>query len=145
MREEKREEYVQTHREYSGQSAALTARAIGYREVLAGQKIEQKRTQWRSYMEAWKNLGRPLPNFWEQVREYSGPRHRNGSYQNQMRHALALDQYPSRDALVVAVEEYLFSQNVKRMATLPLLAIKRILGKVKKIPPDRFKALIGRA
>lgn len=111
---------------------ALAAREIDYQQVLAGQGIESKRADWRGYVEAWNELGRPLPSFYEQVREYSGPRHRNGSYQSHLRHALALDQYPSREALVAAAEKKLLFQKTKRKATLPLRAMKRLLGRISK-------------
>ena len=114
-------------------SSALTAREIAYDDVLVGQKIEQKRSQWQGYVDAWKNLGRPLPNFWEQVQKSSISQHLNGSYRKQLRRALSLDQYPSQDALFWAAEKYLFSQNVKRMVTLPFRAMKRLNRNVKRV------------
>jgi len=114
-------------------NSAVTAREITYDEVLSGQKIEQKRAEWDGYMEAWKSLDRPLPNFYEKVHEYSDTQHLNGYYKSHLQHALSLDQYPSRNALVSAAEKYLFSQSLKRIRTLPFRAIKRISGKVKKI------------
>jgi len=115
------------------ESSALTVRDIAYDDVLVGQKIEQKRSQWQGYVDAWKNLGRPLPNFWEQVQKSSISQHQNGSYQRHLQHAFALDQYPSRDALIAATERYLFYRNMKRIATLPFRAMRRIVGKVKRI------------
>ena len=112
--------------------SAVTAREISYNEVLVGQKIEHKKSQWYGYVEAWKKSGRPLPNYWELVCRCSSTQHRNDYYQSSLRHALSLDKYPSRAAIVAAVEKKLFFQKIKRKATLPFRAMKRLLGRISK-------------
>ena len=94
-------------------------------EVL--RRLEQR------YIEAWKKLGRPLPNYYEQVSRYSGPQPQNGCYRSHLRHALALDQYSSRDALLAATERYLFLQKLKSLSVASFKVMKKILGKAKKI------------
>jgi coenzyme F420 hydrogenase subunit beta len=113
-------------------SGAVTVREIEYKRVLVGQCIERKRVDWRRYSEAWNELGRPLPSFYEQVRKSSGTQHRKDSYQSHLQHALALNQYPSREALVAAAEKTLLLQKVKEKTSLPLRAMKRILRRISK-------------
>lgn len=69
----------------------------------------------------------------EQVGKPSTSQHLNSIYRKQLRRSLSLDEYPSRDALFGAAEKYLFSQNVKRMVTLPFRAMERLNRNVKRV------------
>ena len=124
-------------------NGALTVREIDYQQVLTGQKIDKKRIEWRGYIDAWSKLGYPLPNFCKHVLPHSTQKRGRGdltcppcvgqvNYRHQLRHALMLDGYPSRSALVAAAERKLFVQKIKRRVTLPWRVMKYIFARITK-------------
>lgn len=109
---------------------AVNVRKISYDEALAGQNIEKKRIDWRGYIEAWNNLGYPVPDYFEHIRKYTQSNHQNARYKKQLQHAFSLEKYPSRKALIAAAEKEMFYQSIKRKVTWPLRAMKRFFGKL---------------
>lgn len=107
---------------------AVTARETGYRQVLAGQGIERKRVDWRGYAAAWKDLGRPLPNFCEQFGPQAPSRQEGDPYREHLRHAIALDRYSARGRLIAAFERKQFFLRVTGKLARPVRAAKRMLG-----------------
>ena len=54
--------------EAATKAASVNLREIGYQEVLTGQEITKKRTDWRGHCEAWRSLKRETPDFYEVVK-----------------------------------------------------------------------------
>jgi coenzyme F420 hydrogenase subunit beta len=124
---------TQTGREIFGAALGhkvLTVREIPYADVLCGQRISEKRREWCSYAEAWNRLGRPLPTPYERLFPISDYRPSGCLYANQLRHALAIDQYSSPNALFMAADKDIFVRDMKSLAMLPLRITRRICRKV---------------
>lgn len=91
---------------------AVLLRGADERQILAGQAMERKRRVWTAYMQAWKNLGKTLPDYPFPFEEAKAA----ASEEKSLIHALGLDGYPSRGAVLKAAERWLF----KREATMAL-------------------------
>jgi coenzyme F420 hydrogenase subunit beta len=109
---------------------ALQVREISYQEVLRGQRIERKRIGWRNYADAWQELGHPLPHFGQQIGTCSTLHRRGGTYRHHLQHAMELDQYSSREAVLSVAERLCSRQSLKRKFILPVRIGTRLLGKV---------------
>jgi len=109
---------------------AAVGRPITYRQVLAGQKVEKKRLEWRGYVEAWKDFGYPVPNFSERLKGSTPPRPSGMRFRAHLQQSLSLDQHPSRAEVLAAVQKNLLLQDIKRRVTWPLMVMKRVLGKM---------------
>jgi coenzyme F420 hydrogenase subunit beta len=101
------------------QRGDLNVRDVTYHDVLEGQAIRHKRAEWRNYAAAWIEMGYPLPNFSERLRHRPDRSRPNGRYKRVFLHALSLDQYPSRRALVTDAERHLFFRRLRGIAVLP--------------------------
>lgn len=110
---------------------AVTARPIDYQQALLGQGIEHKRIDWRGYVDAWSELAFPLPSFCDQIRPYSCPLpEETDLYRRHLLQAVSLDHYPSRDALLAAVQRTLFSRKLKRIVASTIRAMKRMIERI---------------
>lgn len=113
---------------------AVAVRQIDYQQALAGQKIDRKRLEWNGYMEAWRPLGWPIPNFCENILRPAAPEPCSDRFRNDLLHALSLDQYASRDAVVAAASKAMLFQGMRRNASWLLgMAIRvgrRIAGNI---------------
>ncbi|WP_367359954.1 polysaccharide pyruvyl transferase family protein [Syntrophus sp. (in: bacteria)] len=84
----------------------LHLRAADHREIMAGQRIDRKRREWRGYTEVWHGFGMELPAFYPhlaEVTEYIP----DDMYRANLLPSLALDSHTSRDALFASVEDML--------------------------------------
>jgi coenzyme F420 hydrogenase subunit beta len=113
--------------------SALIVRGISYENVITGQNIHQKRSQWRGYTEAWVRLGRPLPNFVDRVREHARTAWGSTVYRKHIRQALILDTYPSRKDLVAAAEKYFCCHSLKKVVSHPFRSMRMVLGRARSI------------
>lgn len=110
---------------------AVTAREAPYEDILRGQGIDEKRSSWRGYMEAWRDdIGRPLPNYWDKVREHSASPEKNVDYKKHLEHALGLDHYPSREGLIKAAAKHVMLVKLRSVAARLLHAPKSLLGRL---------------
>ncbi len=96
-------------------AGTLSVREIDYQQVLAGQGIERKRSDWLGYADAWDALGYPLPSFGEWVRRHAAPPQKSRRYRHHLQQAIALDHYQSREALVGSLQRRLFAKRLKKM------------------------------
>jgi coenzyme F420 hydrogenase subunit beta len=107
---------------------AVVVRPIQYEEVIEGQKIDQRRRDWRDYREAWRRLGLELPDYYERVAECApAAAKRGGHYRRQLRRALSLDGFRSREALLRHVERSLFLRRWRRRLLLPIRVARGII------------------
>ena len=78
----------------------LGLRDISYNEVLVGQAIKKKRKAFAAYCGAWSSMRRPLPAQAESARSTVLVHKKNRRFEWRLRHALTLDQFRSRQAMV---------------------------------------------
>lgn len=98
----------------------ILVRPVRSAEVIKGQKIEQRRRDWVGYCEAWKALGRELPDYYERIRKYTPKAtFESPHYIHQLQHSLSLDGFSSREALLQYVGRRLFARAVKRWIFFP--------------------------
>jgi coenzyme F420 hydrogenase subunit beta len=117
------------------------AREIPYSDVLAGQAIKQKRTQWMGYTSAWKMLGQPTVDYGDKVLKNAGPIKKNTIYKKNLQRALSLDLYASRDELITAAEKYVVFRTLKRIAVSPYLIMRKVLGWLQRQAERRSRCL----
>jgi len=84
---------------------AIIARNINYEDILIGQKIDKKRLEWRGYVDAWERLYNFTLNYIDEVKKYAKIANKNESYYNDILHSLSLDQYQSREKLLIDAEK----------------------------------------
>ena len=100
----------------------LSLHEITYEDVIRGQKIDVKRSEWTGYVRAWKTLGLRLPEGDTCIQHAAGdPARLQKYFLKQLQWSLNLDQYESRDALIQIVE-----QQIKRAALVQ--APRRLVG-----------------
>ncbi|MFW6126410.1 MAG: Coenzyme F420 hydrogenase/dehydrogenase, beta subunit C-terminal domain [Chloroflexota bacterium] len=99
---------------------ALLVRPIQYDEVVEGQKIEQRRREWRGYCEAWRGMGLELPEYHARVAAHTPQQGGKGTYLRGLQRALALDQFQSREQLLWYVERSLVRRGRRRRLLLPI-------------------------
>ncbi len=103
----------------------VTARPISYEDILSGQAIETKRLEWSGYVNAWRELGLPLPNYCDRIPS-SAPV-RPGAYRKRLSHSLALDAHLTREAMLASARRALGAEALLRMLALPVRIALRIV------------------
>jgi len=115
------------------EQSALIARVIKYEDVLAGQKINKKRTMWRGYTDAWQQLGYPRPGYSAKVDMSAGPLQKRPAYLRQLQHALSLDNHVSRENLLKRAKRHLYFQKLKKLSTYSYLASQKVFESIMKL------------
>lgn len=110
-------------------SKDIDIRPVAYKEVLKGQKIEKKREQWRGYVEAWKETGRCLPDFYKQVQKYTPTLINRNGYIADLDYSLKLDNFSSRGNLIAYVEKDLKRKKMLNRIFYPIRIGKLIVKK----------------
>ncbi len=88
------------------QDRHLSLRPVTYESILRGQQIDAKRTDWRTYCEAWKQMGQPVPGYFSAVARHapeSQPPGTKEEYRRRLRWALTLNHKPSREVLLRSI------------------------------------------
>ncbi len=112
----------------------VTVREIGVQEAVAGQGIEGKRPEWNAYCSLWDGMGRTLPVFPDSVTLAS---HKAADRVVQkcranIKLALDLDDYPSREALVEAAVVWARKKKMAGYLFFPARAFRRLIGRMKR-------------
>ena len=110
--------------------AAVHSRPVEYGEALLGQHIKSKKASWRGYVEAWKQAGRAVPNFYGPVQGHTPAPPSDGKYAQDILRSLGVDGFPSRDALLRHVEKTLNRGALLRRLLSPVHFGKRAVRKV---------------
>jgi len=112
---------------------AILARPVQCDEVVKGQRIDQRRRDWKGYCKAWRSFGYELPNYYEKVTKcipeltYGGNR-----YIRQLKHSLSLDEFRSREELLRYVEHRLFVKVFKRRLFLPIRIMRGLFRRIRR-------------
>ncbi len=109
-------------------AGAVRLRKIDYRDVITGQQIMEKRGDWRGYCEAWRKLGREMPDCYDPLKAYA-PLGKDIHRYRKLRWALALDTFPSRKALIAHVDSRIRWRErlVQRLSKRPLAPFLRLI------------------
>lgn len=110
--------------------AAIDIRPIEYGQVLKGQGISKKKEQWRGYVEAWKQLGRELPNYYAQVKNHASAPAEKKKFLPDLEYSLNLDAFASREELIRIVEKAVRKSHIVNRLLFPARLTKRILRKL---------------
>ncbi len=105
---------------------AITLRKVGYKDVLNGQSIGIKKSDWRGYIEYWKSLHKPLPFYVDNVSKFTN-KINHKKYLLNLKQALLLVEYSTRNEIIVLANKKTFTNKLKRRLLLPITIIKRIL------------------
>ena len=109
------------------QRGAVLLRPALYEEILRGQGIEKKREQWHGYVQAWRDMGRELPNYVEHVEK--DPARRGPAYRRALEYSLGLDAWPSRRELLDHVRRGMRVKRLGRVALFPARLTRRIVSR----------------
>lgn len=90
----------------------LLLREVSYDRILDGQQIDKKRREFAGYCAAWNYMLRPLPAQAEAVQRNVSVHKRNRRFERNLRHALKLDQFRSRRAMIRHVRSRLRRQEI---------------------------------
>ena len=111
-------------------AGSMTVSLVDYCQVLSGQGIVGKKKQWRDYAEAWRKLGKPLPDYYDRVKisaeDFSGSK----KYRRDLVYALNLDRFASRKKLFRHVTMALNRQQVRKGVLLPLRLVTQLTQKI---------------
>jgi len=110
--------------------AVIDIRPIRYVEVLKGQGIDKKREQWRGYIEAWKETGRNLPDYYEQVKNEAPAPAKNKKYISDLNYSLSLDDFSSRGKRIDYMEKTLQRNQLLNRLLYPARLGKRVAKKL---------------
>ncbi|SMC73022.1 coenzyme F420 hydrogenase subunit beta [Desulfocicer vacuolatum DSM 3385] len=106
---------------------AIAVRQIDYQNAITGQHINDKKIQWISYIEAWKQLERQNPNFFKLLKINFSPILNNKKYLRDLSYSLALDNFNSREELLNYVRMALKRKKKLSLFCFPLHLIKRFV------------------
>jgi coenzyme F420 hydrogenase subunit beta len=109
----------------------IKVRQIEYSEVIHGQSIEKKRKEWRSYVEAWKQKGHEVPNFYEAVKKDAFIYSQDKVYLSNLQYSANLDNFDSREALLRYVKRKLKLKLIQKTFLYPLELPKIVADKAK--------------
>jgi len=104
----------------ASQSGTINIRPVQYEQVLRGQGIDKKREQWRGYIEAWKQMGNTLPDYYAQVKNHAPFPADLQKYRQDLGYSLDLDGFSSRQELIRQVEKMLKKKQLYSRLLYPL-------------------------
>jgi len=113
----------------SYEDSTISIRRIKYEDVINGQKINSKRLEFNNYLNAWKKLGYPIPNYPPQILENNTIINYNKSYEKDLQHSLNLDNFKSKEKLIKYSKKYFLYQNIKGVPNYLFDHIKKRLKK----------------
>jgi len=112
---------------------AILARPVQCHEVVKGQRIDQRRRDWKEYCKAWRSFGYELPNYYEKVTKYiPESTYRGNRYIRQLKHSLSLDKFRSREELLRYVEHRLFVKALNRWFFFPIRVMRGLFRRIRR-------------
>ncbi|MEA2018496.1 MAG: Coenzyme F420 hydrogenase/dehydrogenase, beta subunit C-terminal domain [Campylobacterota bacterium] len=121
--------------EQSQRSRDITIKPTSTEIAIKGQSIEAKRKKWNANYTAWKEMGHDLPSYPDGVELSSiiADRSEVDKAKKSLKHALSLDDYTDRDALLKNANDYYFNEKRKEYALFPVTIWIRIIKKIIRI------------
>lgn len=112
---------------------SINIRSIQYNQVLKGQGIDRKRLEWRGYIEAWKQMGSTIPDYYEQVKKHAPLPGDLQKYRKDLRYSLDLDRFSSRAELIRQVKLKLKKKQLMNGLLYPLRLPRLVARKMAKL------------
>jgi coenzyme F420 hydrogenase subunit beta len=119
----------------------LMLRPIECGEVVEGQKIEQRRSSWRGYCNAWKALGLELPDYYADVIKNPSAE-KNGRYRRQLDRSLSLDSFVSRRDLLRYARRSVLRQRIRQRLLLPYRLARQARRRVQRVIAGAIALLV---
>ncbi len=111
----------------------LSLRSVDYERALRGQSVDDKRADWKAYCNAWKNLGRELPGFYETVVAHTPQASQPmKGHLRRLLTALALDEQKSRAAVLSYVRRKLVRRRFRGYLLQPFRFARYLIQKVRR-------------
>jgi coenzyme F420 hydrogenase subunit beta len=108
----------------------LRLRSVDITKAVDGQHIIQRINDWKSYLQSWKDMGKPLPVGGEIFNRLADKRLRK--YRNNIKLGLQLDVYHSNKDIFEAVDRWLIEKKIIKSIALPFRVYKKIMFILKK-------------
>lgn len=107
---------------------AIKLREIQCQDVIKGQKIQEKRGDWRGFCDTWEDMGFYLPDYYNIVIKKSSSGTKK-NYKKLLEQSLMLDKYESRKEIVNQAKLAVLKKNFKKRISWPHRKAKRMLQK----------------
>ena len=123
-----------------GENEVLAAETAGYistlpvdvQNVVNGQGIARKRLDWSSYTHAWSSIGKPLPEYPQNIHTRARAPGATKRYKADLLHGIGLDDFPSRSAVLGAAERWLLKHKIVAGLRRPFSMPMAIISKMRK-------------
>ena len=116
---------------FATNAGAINIRHADYSQILKGQKIDQKKAQWKGYSLAWQQSGNKLPDFFALIEKHVEACPNVAKYDKDMNNSIRLDAFPSREELNLFVEKEIQKKMMLQKILFPLRMTKKILTTLK--------------
>lgn len=104
-------------------------RKVSFEVASCGQHISQKRLKWRSYIETWKEIKKPVPSYYEYLEKKTI--YNNIDEDDSLKHALSLRQLKKEDLFKQLNKQQSYDRIIS-MSKKPLRMLNKLLKKVIK-------------
>jgi len=108
---------------------AVTLKEISYSEVLAGQKIDEKKKECEEYMKAWLSENRKLPDYAKQIFSIKGENTANHLFAEKLRYLSSLENFETTQFLLEHIDKKMKGKNI----IAGLFPFSKTLEKLRKI------------
>ena len=105
--------------------AAIDIHPTQYDKVLKGQGMNQKRNQWRGYIDGWKISELEVPNFYNLVKQKTIAPENIKNFLRDLQYSFSLDESSSRESLIRQVNKILKRKQIVDTLLFPAQLIKR--------------------
>ena len=109
---------------------AIDVRPIEYEQILKGQGIENKKVQWRGYINAWKKTGRNLPEYCNLIKCNISSSVKDNKYMRSLQFSLSLDCFSTRDELIEYVGKKIEKRHRWDSYFYPIRVAKSVVRKI---------------
>ncbi len=112
----------------------IILRNTSVEKAIKGQNIDAKRKKWNAHFKAWEELGYDMPDYPDSVKPNAHNINRSeiNTAKNNLLHAIALDNYDSKDLLIRDAKSYYKMKKLKNNLLLPISMAKRMIKKLIK-------------
>jgi coenzyme F420 hydrogenase subunit beta len=113
------------------QDRVIDFRRVPFHKIVQGQSINNKITEWTGYIEAWKDIGLELPNYYHLTYKNTGIRKYNKIYLNNLKLSFNIDKFSYRIDLFKFVDKIIARKYIIRKILSPLKYIYNFYGKLR--------------
>jgi len=106
----------------------LTIKKVSLKDALKGQHIEEKKRNWRSYIEIWKDLDKPIPDYYFYLKDKTILNRKNKE-KKLLKHALLLKTFKVKEDLFKLLYRVQKQEEIKKYIIFPFKIMKKIIIK----------------